>query len=261
MAHRVPRIGDNSKNRSSDIFTFGGPHGFQNEADRYKTNVSEEEQMRREKDREHRNERVSFRRQWKADLESDRWSKMAEDFNKVEEQWQRRHKASRIGKNSVSYNPITLEYHESDGGKKLAEEDAKSLYRTAMRSAHLYLKNNTFNPMRCQDIPRRLVADLSPHIKTLPPITDQASEAAERKASSAENPNVTLDIPRQLIAVAAHSAALVKGRMGNGADDVLLMGKGTPRRGTAVGKEGREGRFISVEVEGEGKDHNWSRHF
>ncbi|KAI8850323.1 hypothetical protein BC829DRAFT_165404 [Chytridium lagenaria] len=184
------------------------------------------------------------------------------------------HKGSKIGKNSVNYNPITLEYHQTDAGKKLAEEDAKSLYRTAMRSAHLYLKNNTFNPMRCQDIPRRLVAELSPSLtnleksKSLPPIQDLRS--AEKKAKD-ENPHVTLDIPRQLIAVAAHTATLVKDRLGPAADGVLIAGKGTPRlkslpkdrvaelKGTMGITEGV--KMISVEVEGEGKDHNWSRHF
>ncbi|KAJ3099098.1 25S rRNA (adenine645-N1)-methyltransferase [Phlyctochytrium planicorne] len=256
-------------------------------SERYKTNVAEEEQLRREKERELKNLRVDFKRQWKAQIENTRWGKMDEDFSRMEDQWQRRHKASRIGKNritflatSVSYNPITLEYHESDGGKKLAEDDAKSLYRTAMRSAHLYLKNNTFNPMRCQDIPRRLVADLSlspQNTKVLPPIesTQPTESATEKQDKRADNGNQSdlLDIPKQLIAVAAHSAALVQTRMGGKADDVLIAGKGTPRAkatskggkesqdAKATAKDSGELKYISVEVEGEGKNHNWSRHF
>lgn len=52
---------------------------------------------------------------------------MAEDYSRQAEQWQRRHAATKMGKNSVSYNPITLEYHRDDAGLKLAHEDAKTL--------------------------------------------------------------------------------------------------------------------------------------
>jgi hypothetical protein len=60
-------------------------------------------------------------------IERNRWNRMAEDFARQEEQWQRRHASTKMGKNSVSYNPITLEYHRSPAGEKLAQEDAKAL--------------------------------------------------------------------------------------------------------------------------------------
>jgi hypothetical protein len=66
-------------------------------------------------------------RNWKADIEEARWNRMAEDYKRQEENWKRKQAATKMGKNSVSYNPITLEYHHNSSGQKLAEEDAKTL--------------------------------------------------------------------------------------------------------------------------------------
>ncbi|KAJ3328854.1 hypothetical protein HDU76_009171, partial [Blyttiomyces sp. JEL0837] len=124
---RVPRIGDNSKNRSNDIFKFGGTLSYANDKDRYKTNVAEQERERRIKEKENKQKRVEIKRAWKDEIENARWNRLADDYCRQAEQWQRRHAATKMGRNSVNYNPITLEYHRTQSGEKLAKEYAKSL--------------------------------------------------------------------------------------------------------------------------------------
>ncbi|KAJ3185887.1 hypothetical protein HK101_009783 [Irineochytrium annulatum] len=312
---RVPRIGDNSKNRSSDIFNFGGALGFDSGEyhhlksssrtdfdipfitvqERYITNVAKEEKAKRQADRDYRKKRHDVKRQWRSDMETARWDRMAEDYARQEEQWQRRHDSSKMGSNSVSYNPITLQYHASAAGQKLAQEDAKTLYRTAMRSAHLYLKNNTFDPLRCQDIPRRLVADISRDDSIRPPSAAPAPAAEptevqrvprgdrktcpptemRRQPAAPRREQRRADIPTQLVSVVAHTAMLVKDRVKDDqVEKILTFGS---RRAGGVSSGGGGGgsgsasdstenakgagiKSIAVEV-GSGRPHNWSRHF
>jgi hypothetical protein len=130
-----------------------------------------------------------------------------------------------------------------------------------MRAAHLYIKNNTFDPMRCKDIPRRLVADIAPmtglidpsqavskteNFKTTTaasfkhPSSKDASSATTsvtspqklRRARQPHSLSKTSDllIPQQLAAVAAHTAALVKERSIKDGDIILQIGSGRPLR-------------------------------
>ncbi|KAI9352847.1 hypothetical protein BDR26DRAFT_206540 [Obelidium mucronatum] len=110
---------------------------------------------------------------------------MANEYCRKEQEWLNRHNHTQMGKNSVSYNPINLEYHKNDEGNKLSQDDAKALYRTSMRAAHLYLKNNTFDPLRCQDIPRRLVIDPSEtkEFAPTPTVLPASKEGKEGKDS------------------------------------------------------------------------------
>ncbi|KAJ3415941.1 hypothetical protein HDV05_003782 [Chytridiales sp. JEL 0842] len=186
---RVGRVGDNSKNRSNDIFKFGGTLSFNEEAERYRTNVAEQEKARQQRNREKEHNRVEFKRNWKEDIERNRWNRMVEDFARQEDQWKRRHETTKMGKNSVSYNPITLEYHRSNAGEKLAQEDAKAMYRTSMRAAHLYLKNNTFDPLKCQDIPRKLVADINIASDTSTPKTTSSNSLPGTAAAAEVSPS------------------------------------------------------------------------
>ncbi|KAJ3307790.1 hypothetical protein HDU76_004364 [Blyttiomyces sp. JEL0837] len=149
-----------------------------------------------------------------------------------------------------------------------------------MRAAHLYLKNNTFDPLRCQDIPRRLVAEISADAEPSRPInekvaaaptdmtiTSQPSEqlqpqtqshatnidqaitattptSTSTQQQSTKKPSYThttgiapteLDVPKKLIALAAHTAALVKDRVPPQEADIVLnvrSGKGKVRLAT-----------------------------
>jgi hypothetical protein len=66
-------------------------------------------------------------RNWKSDIEHSRWQKMAAEYDTKQECLNAKQLRARIGKNSVSYNPITLEYHKNPGGDALAREDAKAM--------------------------------------------------------------------------------------------------------------------------------------
>jgi hypothetical protein len=52
---------------------------------------------------------------------------MGSDFTKQQEVLKVRQSKAKIGRNSVSYNPITLEYHQNANGEALAREDAKAM--------------------------------------------------------------------------------------------------------------------------------------
>lgn len=52
---------------------------------------------------------------------------MATEYDTKQECLTAKQIKARIGKNSVSYNPITLEYHNNPGGEALAREDAKAM--------------------------------------------------------------------------------------------------------------------------------------
>ncbi|KAJ3069061.1 hypothetical protein HDU98_007856 [Podochytrium sp. JEL0797] len=171
-----------------------------------------------------------------------------------------------MGKNSVSYNPINLEYHKNSDGVKLSQDDANALYRTSMRAAHLYLKNNTFDPLRCQDIPRRLVID--PNQGAKPSTTNPTASSDMKGQDSAE-----LDVPRRLAQIAAQRAHVVKTKLKDNAEKVLMVemartvngnmkiaAAGTARSVSVVDAK-REPGTIVVEIDGNGKQqHSWTRH-
>ncbi|KAJ3242363.1 hypothetical protein HDU78_001424 [Chytriomyces hyalinus] len=261
---RQPRVGTNAKNSSSDIFKFGGCMDYeQGAAARYdRTSVSELEKRNMQQKRDKEASRFQARRNMMATMEQNRWSKMAQDYCKKEQDWLNRHSHT-MGKNSVSYNPITLEYHKNSDGNKLRQDDAKALYRTSIRAANLYLKNNTFDPLRCQDIPRRIVVDPN----AVAPATDTGKVSAVAK--SAEE----LNIPKQLAQVAAQRAYVVKTRVDN-ADKVFMAesarvvnGKngvaaaGTARTTILNNGEVAHSDAIVVEMDGNGRSqHSWTRH-
>lgn len=258
---RIPKGSTCIKNLSNDIFKFGGNLDYEPGAKaRYdRTPVADLEKKRGEQKRDHEASRNLARRTWIADIEQNRWNKMAQDYCKKEQEWLNRHSVTKMGKNSVSYNPITLEYHQNSDGAKLSQDDAKALYRTSMRAAHLYLKNNTFDPLRCQDIPRRLVID---------PNESTAQQQPQQKQDS------ELDVPRRLALVAAQRAHQVKTKVED-ADRVLkaemkrvanadmrVAAAGTARLIPKKDLKPTSGGAIVVEMDGNGKNqHSWMRHF
>ncbi|KAI9328335.1 hypothetical protein DFJ73DRAFT_861936 [Zopfochytrium polystomum] len=264
----VGRIGNNSKNFSNDIFRFGGSLGFQNDEQRYARNVAEQEKIRAAGVRENRSKRYEIKRNWMAEIEETRWRRLADQEAKELSTWTKKHSATKLGSNSVNYNPITLAYHDNEHGESLAREDAKALFRTAVRAAHLYVKNNSFDPLRCQDIPRRLEkvvsetdchdqrkghqkganASLSAARTTTTgsdshwPLGWKTSEWSRRGVEARAKGNdrttqmeaaATLSAPEAIISLAAQTAQLVKQRLPEAeARLVLQMGVASATRGT-----------------------------
>ncbi|KAJ3385410.1 hypothetical protein HDU84_002259 [Entophlyctis sp. JEL0112] len=126
---RFPRGSTNIKNESNDIFKFGGSLDYEQGAKaRYdRTPVVDLEKNIAQRKKEKEAARYQLRRDWLSEIERSRWTKMAYDYCKKEQDWINKHNQTKMGKNSVSYNPINLDYHQSTEGKKLREEDAKAL--------------------------------------------------------------------------------------------------------------------------------------
>lgn len=54
----------------------------------------------------------------------------------------------------MCYNLVTCEYNQTSAGAELAKSDAKAKHRLAVRTARLYAKDNSFNPILCVDLPQ-----------------------------------------------------------------------------------------------------------
>ncbi|KAI8927793.1 hypothetical protein BC831DRAFT_451094 [Entophlyctis helioformis] len=154
---RQPRVGNNSRNTSDGVFKFGGPMAYP-KGRAVRGDVAKHEKLRLQAKRDKIQDRKDFKREWLSSIEKERWENMSKEYVKNEELWKGKHSRSKLGSHSVHYNPITLEYHQTDGGRKLAADDAKAMHRTAVRATRLYLKNNSFDPTMCTDIPRKLEA-------------------------------------------------------------------------------------------------------
>ena len=57
------------------------------------------EKQRQEQAREKQQDRYDFRRQWRADIEQERWSRMANEFSQNESILKSKQARARIGKN------------------------------------------------------------------------------------------------------------------------------------------------------------------
>lgn len=184
-------------------------------------------------------------RSWKSDIERSRWQSMSSDYNKEQEILKSKQSRARIGRNSVSYNPINLEYHHNPNGAALAQEDAKAMvclieiliythnprqYRTSVRSLNLYLKNNSFDPMRCQDIrgtsepqppAQREIATAAESGRSAQPSPGAESLSRPKFGRRSHHPIKTsseataLSVPKLLIDTAISNAELVKKRLGD----------------------------------------------
>jgi len=59
---------------------------------------------------------------------------------------------SRVGKNSVAYNPINHAYASGDAGKQLQRADQVERLRLEKRGREQYLRENSYNPVTGQDL-------------------------------------------------------------------------------------------------------------
>ncbi|KAJ3186998.1 hypothetical protein HDU85_007036 [Gaertneriomyces sp. JEL0708] len=149
---RLARVGTNTRNHSDAVFRFGGDLDFRDDLERYRYDVAEAEKRRRQEDREKRAQRIQFKRDWINNLDTARWSHMAQEVQKEEALRATKHINSRIGRNKVGYDPITGNYLSTAEGAELAAKDENAMHKVSTRATKLYLRNNTFDPLRCEDI-------------------------------------------------------------------------------------------------------------
>ncbi|KAJ8331620.1 hypothetical protein O5D80_000528 [Batrachochytrium dendrobatidis] len=146
---RQPRVGNNSRNSSNIVFGDSMESG-----EKYTCKSINYEQERKRINREKLEQRISLKQNRMTELETQRWNQMAADYSKSQNLLKSKGIKTKIGAQSVHYNLITHEYHDSAGGRQQAAKDAQDMNYVAVRSARLYLKNNTFNPLMCSDIPK-----------------------------------------------------------------------------------------------------------
>lgn len=169
---RSKNSGNNSRNKSNDIFyDIKSPHSFHNPTERYQTDFASIERARYLSSRERYASQRERKIQWLRDIEGERWSRMHQQEKRKQERHEFLHSQSRVGQQSMAYNPITLQYHISNAGSKLQEKDLKSIHRTSVRATKLYFKSNTFDPIKGRDI----VPDY--HSKSLPDFPKTLIEA------------------------------------------------------------------------------------
>ncbi|KAI9203310.1 uncharacterized protein BJ171DRAFT_600173 [Polychytrium aggregatum] len=242
--NRLPRVGNNSKNTSNPVFRFGGSMDFPEDVRRYKVEVAAEAKIQRQDEREKRAVRYQQRRL--EEIEKQRWQNMSIHNQRQEETWNFKHKRAQIGKNSVHYNPITLAYHNDSQGTKLATDDRESIYRTSLRAAHLYLKNNTFDPLLCKDIPRALSEPLKAPPQPSQPRTRRIgfNDDGERRSALKTESLGTSNVPQMLMRVAAQNGAVL----------------GAPTTGLPMGGGSISDGMLSVDSD-IGRKHQWRRHY
>jgi hypothetical protein len=74
-----------------------------------------------------------------------------EKLQKIEEA---KRNNKRDGKSSVNYDLMNFSIKPKGKGLELLASDAEAKFRISTRAARLYEKNNTFDPIKCVDIPR-----------------------------------------------------------------------------------------------------------
>jgi len=134
-----------------------GSAGYIPEADRFHTDVAGEERLAREARIVRSEQIVSARREANAMREGERWARIdaaareeAERWDEIRETGER----AKRNKSSVPYNPLTLEYHESDDGLKLRYADDLVRFRAAQRAYTLqgHDVSTDYNPITGGDL-------------------------------------------------------------------------------------------------------------
>jgi len=124
---------------------------YASETDRLGGSKSEKE-LRSERLERYKKDRVLLERKRvdMADKEEERWKRMADEKKAVQKKLddlQLTQKAKR-NKQSMPYNPITLEYHDGLDGQRLKHVDDSVVYRAVVRQRVLQAKSTgTHNPL------------------------------------------------------------------------------------------------------------------
>ncbi|XJO70926.1 hypothetical protein BDV3_000530 [Batrachochytrium dendrobatidis] len=238
---RQPRVGNNSRNSSNIVFGDSMESG-----EKYTCKSINYEQERKRINREKLEQRISLKQNRMTELETQRWNQMAADYSKSQNLLKSKGIKTKIGAQSVHYNLITHEYHDSAGGRQQAAKDAQDMNYVAVRSARLYLKNNTFNPLMCSDIPKAAnlnqesqektslaerksdqnkqinLNGLEPHsIQTPnPPQFGRRSYRIIQSAGASKN----LTTPKHLLSIVTNTAQLFKDRTAHGEGGSVVKG-------------------------------------
>jgi hypothetical protein len=120
------------------------------EQDRFFTDFAAEEKKRREQQLSVKSDQINRRRFELAHAEEQRWTEIDARFAAEEAKLtSRQHKGVPRNKNSVPYNPLTLQYEESADGEVLKYTDEQIRYRAALRAERLHAHNTRagFNPI------------------------------------------------------------------------------------------------------------------
>lgn len=112
--------------------------GYLSDADRFHTDVSGEEFLRRRAATEARQQFYSKKRIERVEREERRWADLKLKNQREEEYWAaQRELGSKKNASSVPYDAITLCYSKDLGGEELRFQDDEVKYRAAVRSKNL----------------------------------------------------------------------------------------------------------------------------
>jgi len=114
--------------------------GFLSDADRFHTDVSGEEYLRRRAKYEAQQSTYAAKRVQRVQREEDRWEQIQARKKEEEEFWDEQRAAgekARKNHSSVPYDAITLRYNDGLDGERLRFHDDKVRYRAAVRSRNL----------------------------------------------------------------------------------------------------------------------------
>lgn len=120
--------------------------GYLSNADRFHTDVSGEEYLRRRAKLDHHNQQLATRRVERAQREEDRWNTIERNKFQEDTYWAQQREAgekSRKNKSSVPYDAVTLTYSNGIHGEELRYHDDNIRYRAAVRSRNLQRNGDT----------------------------------------------------------------------------------------------------------------------
>eukprot|EP00762_Andalucia_godoyi_P002387 ANDGO_02701.mRNA.1 hypothetical protein SPRG_13152 len=139
--------------------------GYLPDADRFHSDTAGEEKRRREAQLQKKQVQMDATRQGRVQKEEDRWKRM--DMNEKEEQhrWDSLRGTSKNNISSVSYDVVSMKYHENESGQRLVKEEEMLKYKAAVRAQRLYEKSSSqVDPITGQQVPQRVNLPNKPHM-------------------------------------------------------------------------------------------------
>lgn len=155
IEQRPARHGQKFINYGRDLTAASESSGaFITEQDRFFTDFAAEEKRRRSMRVAEREKYIEQKRFENASKEEERWQEMDERWSRTEErQLAKMARGCPSNESSVPYNPLTLEYADSNDGQMLRYHDSQIMYRAALRAENLnkHQNANGFNPITGAD--------------------------------------------------------------------------------------------------------------
>lgn len=132
-------------------------HAFLSESERFDTDFAAQERRRREEEFQRKQGVLNCRREQQINRDMTRWQQMGGEEGKYQQKLdnkQQQWKAGQKNNPSAAYNPLTLEYDQTQQGRELQLQDDQVKYRAGMRMFNLDQKMNSgFNVLTGE--PRR----------------------------------------------------------------------------------------------------------